>query len=70
MFRFNCQGKLIIDERFRDVINDWANANEVDPESVFARNGWVMADPPFPLSMLVKNRINTSIFEEVEVIND
>jgi hypothetical protein len=76
MFRFNCHGRPIFDERFQESINKWANAKGVNPEHVFTANDWdessntipIWGDPPMSLSMIVKNPINTSVFEEAEVI--
>jgi hypothetical protein len=80
MFRFNCQGKPIIDERFQEAINKWAKAKGVDPEHVFTANDWDI--PKYdqyrqgkisklrckpPLKLVVKGRINTSVFEEAEI---
>lgn len=44
MFRSNCAGKPIFDERFREAINNWAAAKGVDPERVFTANDWDMSE--------------------------
>lgn len=66
-------------DRFHEAINRWAKAKGIDPEKVFTANDWERGEetesgqllaycPPIPLRMIVKNPINTSVFEEVIII--
>lgn len=76
MFRFNCSGKPIFDERFQEAINKWAKAKGIDPDKVFEVNGWAREGQPKKQSgmqMLViyedykgglVKPVNTSVFEE------
>jgi hypothetical protein len=56
-----------MDERFKEAINKWAKAKGINPERVLAALDIPKARQA-PLSEIVKGPINTSIFEEAEVI--
>lgn len=85
MFRFNCHGQPIIDDRFKEAINKWAKAKGVDPEHVFTANDWGILSNPFTdkgsemsvsrlrcrpvLKLRPDQPINISIFEEAIIEN-
>jgi hypothetical protein len=68
-------------DKWINAIHEWCNAKGIDPKKVFAANGWSEEGKPkkksdaetpvFGLSRLrcKPNRpINTSVFEEAEII--
>ena len=73
MIRFKCNGEPYIDKQiFKEAISGWAKAKGVNPDDVFRG---VNKGPhnklrcKLPLSLVVKGQINTSIFEEAEVVS-
>ena len=73
--RFNCHGKPIFDERFQEAINKWAKAKGDDILKEIKAYGW-KTDYEKAKNEIINNPkgrknklpLNTSVFEEAEII--
>lgn len=75
---------LLNNEEWFSAIDNWCKANNIDPEKVYSANGWSKeGEPKFQtdvdrpkvigkadeFKIKLGQPINTSVFEEAEIIN-
>lgn len=72
MIWFKCNGEPYVDEQLlKEAVNNWATKKGVDPEKVYSANVWDKYKKPNQGFKIKPGQpINTSIFEEAEVIDD